>query len=87
MTGQLQLGQPIRTMGMTLIPIGHLQIEHSEHTGAFWFHGSLDPVALVIQGPEGVIARDVEGRELCLQSLIERLPELASRLEPDPNRD
>jgi len=86
-SGQYQVGNPIRISGMTLIPIGYLQIEHFEHVGAFWFHGNLDPVAVVIQGPDGVIVRDVEGRELSLRSLIDRVPELASRLEQSPNRD
>lgn len=77
----LQVGQPMTLDGITLIPIGLIQVTGHEQRDQYWFHGTLDPLAVVIQGAGGASAWDIGGGDLALEDLIAAVPDLARVLE------
>lgn len=73
---ELRAGAPITVAGITLIPIERVLIHSEEPPYACWLSASKEAVAVVICGPKGARAVDVQARERPIDELIAEIPEL-----------
>jgi hypothetical protein len=76
----LRPGAPINVAGITLIPIERVRIDSGLLSRAWWLSAAKEAVAVVLCGPEGPRAVDVEGRGRPVDELLAEVPGLESLL-------
>lgn len=77
---ELRAGAPITVAGITLIPIERVRIDSGALSRAWWLSAAKEAVAVVLCGPEGPRAVDVEGRGRPVDELLAEVPGLESLL-------
>jgi len=80
-TGAWRLGRPVTVAAVTLWPVERVRLQDAGLPAAGL--GVLEPVAVVVRSPVGTAAFDLQGRSLPLQSLLQKLPELAAALQDE----
>ena len=78
---RLQIGQSVKVGEVTIIPIEQISIDRETRPHMHWWHGSKQVYALVILSSTGMHAMDTDAREVNVNELIARVPQLIDLLD------
>lgn len=81
----MRLDPPVRRGGVTVAVLCDIRIIARRFGGAFAVSGRKTPVAVLVDGAEGLIATDLRGRTLDVASLEEDCPGLRAAMRAREN--
>jgi hypothetical protein len=65
-----------------LIAIESVDFRYSKKNSSCRLYGSIDPIAVIVCGPHGIFALDMDAKLIVLDQLREELPELDAIIAP-----
>lgn len=77
---KIEVANPIRMKGYTLVPIEKTLIAHQSDEASVWCYGSKQLVALVVQTASGIQAHSLESGQMTISELRNIVPEIDSML-------
>jgi len=74
---ELRAGNPLVTGEVTIVPIERCSLHSAAWNMGCWLSGFKEPFAIIVRNAAGVVrAFDIEAREIPLQSLLRKIPDL-----------
>lgn len=77
---ELRTGNPLVVGAVTFVPIECCSLHFATWNMGCCLSGFKEPFAIIVLDADGVRAFDTEGREIPLQSLIRKIPDLDALL-------
>ena len=75
---ELRAGTIFTVDGISFVPIERVRIQAETHPSAYWLNATKEAVAVVIFGPEGPQAVDMEAHKRPMDELVAEVPGLQS---------
>ena len=76
-----RIGRRLIVGEATILPLETVRTSHMVRRGNLFIRASIEPVAVVVRTPDGVLALDTDGLQLPLTGLLEDFPELEEALD------
>ena len=67
---------------LTLIAIESVDFQRSKMGSSCLLHGNIKPIAVVVCGPDGIYALDMEAKAIIFEQLRQDIPELDAIIAP-----
>jgi len=67
---------------LTLLALESVDIQRSKTNAGCWLYGSIEPMAVIVCGPDGILALDMEAKLVALDRLMQEIPELETIIAP-----
>jgi hypothetical protein len=69
-------GAAVTVGDVTIVPIDQVSVRSHRMRSLIWLFAAKEPVAVVVRGPQGTQALDLEGQRLPLDELARKVPGL-----------
>ena len=67
---------------LTLIAVESVDIQHNKTNTGCRLYGNIEPIAVIVCGPDGSYALDMEAKLIAIEQLRQNIPELDTIIEP-----
>jgi hypothetical protein len=74
--GTLRSREIFKDSRLLLIAIESVDLRHSKTNTACQLYGNIEPIAVIVCGPDATYALDIEGKPAALDQLRQNIPEL-----------
>lgn len=78
----LRVSEMFNDSGFTLLAVESVDIQHSKTDAGCWLYGSIEPMAVIVCGPDEIFALDMQAKLIALDQLIQEIPELDAMIAP-----
>ncbi len=79
---ELRAGNPLVAGKVTLVPIERYVIQSYTGDRGSWLSGLKEPFAVVVCDAIGIRAFDIKAKEISVESLVQKIPDLDAVLAP-----
>ena len=69
-------------LGLRLIAVESVDFSHSKTNTGCHLYGTLEPVAVIVCGPDGAYALDMDAKPIAIDQLKQDIPELDVAITP-----
>jgi hypothetical protein len=80
--GTLRASEIFNDSGLMLIAIESVDFRHSKTNTVCRIYGKIEPIAVIVCGPDAIYALDMEAKPAALDQLRQDIPELDAIIEP-----
>ena len=80
--GTLRASEIFNDSGLMLIAIESVDFRHSKTNTVCRMYGKIEPIAVIVCGPDAIYALDMEAKPAALDQLRQDIPELDAIIEP-----
>ena len=70
------------TLGLRLIAVESVDFGHNKTNIGFQMYGNLEPVAIIVCGPKGNYAFDMDAQPIAIEKLKQDIPEIDVAIAP-----
>ncbi len=74
--GTLRTSQIFSNSRLTLIAVESIEFRHRKTNTGCQLYGSIEPIAVIVHGPDGTYAFDMAAKLVTLDQLRQNIPEL-----------
>lgn len=83
--GTLRTSEIFNDSRLRIIAIESVDFRHNKTNAGYRMHGTIEPIAIVICGPDATYALDMKANPVNFDQLREELPELDTMIAPSDN--
>jgi len=78
----LRVSEMFNDSRLMLLAVEFVDIQHNKTNTSCWLYGSIEPIAIIVCGPDEIFAFDMEAKLIVLDQLIQKIPELDDIIAP-----
>ena len=80
--GPLRTHEIFNDSRLMLIAVESVDFQHSKTNASCWLYGNIEPIAVIVCGPDEIYALDMDAKLIVLDQLRQDIPELDAIIAP-----
>ena len=82
----LRVSEIFNSSGILVLAVESINFQRNKTNASCWLHGRIEPMAVIVYGPDEVYALDMDAKAIALDQLLQDTPELDAMIEPFNNK-
>lgn len=78
----LRVSEMFNDSRLMLLAVESVDLQHGKTNAGCWLYGSIEPMAVIVCGPDEIFALDMDAKLIALDQLIQEIPELDAIIAP-----